>query len=188
MQGRLSQAAPAMRRIETAIRRQRVTLKPQALPWQRPTLVVIDMQPSGFPYASFVRNEVAREIRRAIEDGLAVIIIEYDLDCAGTTDPRLIEIVTATGYKNWCTVKKSQKDGSAEVIQACLKEGYSSDNFRVVGVVTDECVKETVEGLLSRLPECHVEVMADAVTTWSGPRYDWSTFVSSPRLLVTRPS
>lgn len=152
-------------------------------------LIVIDMQPAGFPLALGVRREVMREMRLAIRSGWLIVVVEYDLECAGPTDSRITALLEESGYTNWLPVKKKAEDGSQEIAAALapLLGGIRNQNvpaFRIVGVTTDDCVSKTVHGLLPLFPDCVVEVVTDACTNWEGRRYNWAAFSSSPRVIL----
>lgn len=148
------------------------------------TLVVIDMQPDGFPLALSVRRQVAREVRQAVRLGRPVLIVEYDLECAGKTDDIVMDVLLECDYKHYERQRKSANDGSREVLSACARRGFGTSRFRLCGVMTDECVKATAAGLISLHAHCLIDVVADACITWSGHRYDWSTFSDSARVTV----
>lgn len=145
------------------------------------TLLIIDMQPDGFPLARVVIQPVLREVARAMRLGWSIRVVEYDLECAGKTDDRIIATLTGSRYEGWLPVRKQSEDGSSEVIQS-LTAGDSAELFRVVGVTTDDCIAKTVRGLLGKLPHCIVEVVMDACRNWQADSFDWSTFPSSPRV------
>lgn len=152
-------------------------------------LVVIDMQPQGFPLSGGVTREVMREMRLAIANGWLIVVVEYDLECAGPTDSRILALLTESGYANWITVKKKAEDGSQEIAAALApllagNQFQYAPAFRVVGVTTDDCVTKTVHGLLPLFPDCVVEVVTDACTNWEGRRYNWAAFSSSPQVIL----
>lgn len=154
-------------------------------------LVVIDMQPAGFPLALAVVRQVLREIKLAIERGWTIMIVEYDLECAGPTDSRITALLAESGYQTWLPVKKKAEDGSAEIL-AALPPCATDEPlvFRVVGVTTDDCIAKSVFGLVKRLPTCVVELITDACYNWQGNRFDWSLFAgfSNIKLLAPAPS
>jgi len=150
------------------------------------TMVVIDMQPQGFPNSRSVLRAVKQELLRAMRSNAPIVIVEYDLECAGRTDEELMNLLADSGYQRFRVAAKKSNDGSSEVIDTCSRNGFPADAFRVMGVMTDECVKATVTGLLGKMPHASIEVVTDACRTWSGDRYDWSIFASHPNLkLVT---
>lgn len=152
-------------------------------------LVVIDMQPAGFPLALAVTNQVLREIKLAMENGWTIMIVEYDLECAGPTDSRITALLADSGYQYWFPVKKQAEDGSAEIAAAALPLTSTDEPpvFRVVGVTTDDCIAKSVFGLLKRLPNCVVELITDACYNWQGHRFDWSLFAGFSNIQLFTP-
>lgn len=150
------------------------------------TLLIIDMQPAGFPLARVVIRQVLREVERAVRLGWSIRVVEFDLECAGYTDPKIMAMLGDGRYERWLPVRKEAEDGSREVVQS-LSEDDPQELFRVVGVTTDDCITKTVHGLLERLPRCTVEVVTDACCNWEGDRFDWSTFSSSTRVRLIVP-
>lgn len=147
-------------------------------------LVIIDMQPAGFPLALGVTRQVMREIRKAVELGWLIVVVEYVTadDCAGPTDTRITTLLDESGAR-WIRVKKKSEDGSTEIVEALaglLTGAYP--RFRVVGVTTDDCVTKTVHGLIRLLPSCVVDVVTDACSNWEGRRYNWAAFSTSSRV------
>jgi len=142
-------------------------------------LVIVDMQSQGFPLARSAMRGVKREVRLAMERGWHIIVVEYDLDCAGDTDSDLLELLSDYAFKH--KVKKAHENGSREVVEYCAKHGLPTKLFRVVGVMTDVCVAQTSYGLVGRLSDCTVEVVKSACAC-AFSRYDWNEFPSHERL------
>lgn len=148
-------------------------------------LVVIDMQPAGFPLSRVVTAQVLREIDSAIEQGWTIAIVEFEHEVTGPTDERILERLQSSGYDHWLTVKKKQEDGSAEILAAAqLSREDAAPLFRIVGVTTDDCVTKTAHGLSSKRPDCQVEVVKDACTNWEGHRFNWSAFSHADNVKV----
>lgn len=147
-------------------------------------LVIVDMQSQGFPLARSAMRGVKQEVLRAIARGWHIVVVEYDLECAGQTDSDLLALLT--GYANWQTVKKAKEDGSQEVVAHCLLAELKPSRlmrFRVVGVMTDVCVAQTASGLVGRLSDCTVEVVKSACAC-AFSRYDWNDFPVHERILL----
>ncbi len=143
------------------------------------TLVIVDMQSPGFPLARSAMRGVKREAADAMAQGWHIIVVEFDLECAGETDADLLELLS--GYAKRHLVKKANLDGSKELVDHCREHGLPMELFRVVGVMTDECVAKTTAGLVGRLSDCTVEVVKSACAC-AFSRYDWSTFPKSDRI------
>lgn len=145
------------------------------------TLVIVDMQSQGFPLARSAMRGVKQESRLAMERGWHIIVVEYDLDCAGETDSDLLELLT--GYARVHRVKKAHEDGSREVVDYCAEHGLPTGAFRVVGVMTDVCVAQTAAGLAGLLSASSIEVVKSACAC-AFSRYDWNTFPSHERIRI----
>jgi nicotinamidase-related amidase len=144
-------------------------------------LVIVDMQSQGFPLARSAMRGVKQEVLRAIARGWHIVVVEYDLECAGQTDSDLLALLA--GYANWQTVKKAKEDGSQEVVAHCLLKELQPKLFRVVGVMTDVCVAQTACGLVGRLSDCSLEVVKSACAC-AFSRYDWNEFPVHERILL----
>ena len=108
-------------------------------------LVVVDMQ-EKFNTAQHppTIDGCIKAISRFKERQNAIIFLEYWN--AGITNPSLMKIVE--GYDNFTIMKKSQDDGSQEVLEALsIKTHY---RLWVCGVNIDACVIDTVEGCIKK--------------------------------------
>ena len=137
-------------------------------------LVVIDMQDKF--RASHDQQTiwfVKQEILRAKQAGMAIIIVEFDPHEMGSTHLEIVELLE--GYERCTTVIKTQNDGSEEIVEACLDNGFWMEDFRICGVNSDACVLETVTGLLERISSCDISVVQDACNCLAGMDNDvWS--------------
>lgn len=127
-----------------------------------------------------------RAIAEAMASSWLVLIVEFDIECAGSTDPALMSMLA--GYPHWKLVKKKAEDGSLEVIESVAEAGMSTacpfPGFRLAGVTTDDCISKTAHGLAQRLPDCLVEVIKDACFNWQGSRFDWSQFSRAANIVL----
>lgn len=137
------------------------------------TLVVIDMQPLGFPYARWLIGPVLQQIQRAKALGHGIVLVRYLSSLAGPIAPELINAVA--GYDRSRPATKKLPDGSQEILAACATE-LSTGRFRLCGVTTDECVTKTAHGLARSCPQSRIEVVKAACDCWQGKRFDWSKF------------
>lgn len=122
-------------------------------------LVVVDMQ-CGFR-ASLTESTlaaVATEINEARSNGQAIVILEYAKYPA--THESLLNLVQ--GYEKCVVETKFDDDGSLQIIEACLFNGFSAARFRLCGVNTHACVQSTALGLADRLDESTVQVVKTA--------------------------
>ena len=147
-------------------------------------LLVVDMQPkfkaSG---RGWLLRAVAREVRAAKSAGWGVMFLEYTR-CRGAggvklrdaTHRRLTDLVA--DYGEAVVVHKERDDGSAAVLHAA--EGwYEPDDddstarhidggIRVVGVNTEACVADTVNGLSAAMPGLEITVVGGACNGHGG--------------------
>lgn len=148
-------------------------------------LVVIDMQP-GFPASQDAVTQwfVKQEIERAIKLNLPILLVDYDSHEMGEIYPEITNLVK--GYRLCKPVSKHTTDGSKVVALACIKHGFSTDKMRFCGVNSDACVLETVQGLINKLPDCHITVVQDACNCLTGKTNDvWDEdFPMLPRVHV----
>lgn len=156
-----------------------MTMPSLAVPVSTGALVIVDMQSQGFPLARSAMRGVREQVSLAKERGWHIIVVEYDLDCAGETDSDLLELLA--GYAKVHRVRKAQEDGSREVVEYCAEHRLPVNLFRVTGVMTDVCVAQTSYGLVGRLSDCSVEVVKSACAC-AFSRYDWNSFPSHERL------
>jgi len=121
-----------------------------------PTLIIIDMQ-TKFDVASSSSTvkEIVRQVHLAKNREAPIVLVEYR--GSGKTDPLIIEAIGS--YRSFITILKGKNDGSDEVIEACTKCDISLKRVQVCGVYTSYCVRETVEGLLNKVPHCTVELI-----------------------------
>lgn len=131
------------------------------------TLCVIDMQNQfGVHPFSHVANNCEREIRKAVQDGAGILLVEY-WGC-GATIHQLAKLTQEFPQANIQTITKHGDNGGKEISMAIWKHGMSSSHFKVVGVNTDCCVYQTCNGLMGHYPNAIIEVVADACdSTWS---------------------
>lgn len=130
-------------------------------------LVVIDMQ-DGFSASNDQRtiSFVKQEILRAKQTGMAIVIVEFDPKEMGSTHREIMDLLI--DYERCTTVSKDKDDGSEEILEACLDNGFWMEDFRICGVNSDACVLDTVTGLLERIPSCEITVVQDACNCSTG--------------------
>ncbi len=124
-------------------------------------LVVVDVQPY-FKYSGEERflAAVEKEIVRAVNAGLPVILVEFA--GFGDTYDRLRRHLR--GYPLFERVTKNRRDGSLEVLEACRERGFATSFFRMCGLYTFECIAETAEGLAKNEPGCRIHLVKEALT------------------------
>lgn len=129
------------------------------------TLVVIDMQKRLLPVLkdetivpSIVKNitDLMHEFKFQQWPIMMVQFVQYDTPII----PELLSIVK--NYNCWQLVNKDKVDGSDAVLSQ-LRYWKWPTNFVVSGIYGDECVAETVNGLIYKEPKARVEVMIDAI-------------------------
>jgi hypothetical protein len=127
---------------------------------------VVDVQPKFpvFPETDYIQN-LRRELALAVERQANIVFLEYD--GFGETLPPLKETVNQNRYQRIYYGVKNERDGSVFVRKAVQDRAFYSEQFRVVGAYTDQCVLATVEGIRSWFPRSHIEVVADACRAMS---------------------
>jgi len=127
------------------------------------TLLVIDVQPY-FDSANserVVRN-CRREIRQAMKDKAAVLLVEYDR--CGDSNKSLAKMVKK--YDRGFIVKKAHDDGSSEIKEIITRHRLPKSRIKVTGVNTNACVQGTVKGLVAKSKSIskrfNISVIADA--------------------------
>jgi hypothetical protein len=130
-------------------------------------LVVNDMQP-GFAASADALTIYAIElqIRLAKAKNLPIIVVEYDAHEMGTTIPQIMRHLE--GYARAVVVGKSDDDGSAEIFEAVIDNGFWPENYILCGVNSDACLLETVRGLIARVPTCRIVLFQDACNAENG--------------------
>jgi hypothetical protein len=155
------------------------------------TLVVIDMQPTfeASQETWLIRN-VCREIRKAKQKQLAIVIVRYKGGRLQEQHPDWhvdVRILGALGcYKKVAYVTKTRSDGSNQVIEAIENRSFSPSNLLIVGVNTDACVADTVNSLSEKLPDSRIWVIADACHTDHGNRRATGRYWISRRKNIKR--
>jgi nicotinamidase-related amidase len=129
------------------------------------TLVVIDMQATFIAANNRrVRNNCKREILNAMLCGASIIFVEYV--CQGPTIPGLLKLTDS--YRKTFIVRKSQTDGSQEVLKTIKDHRLPKDHIKVCGVYTGCCVVETVAQLRTMLfRKFKLKVIGDACGSYS---------------------
>jgi nicotinamidase-related amidase len=145
------------------------------------TLVVIDMQPDCFLYARWMINPVVAQMREAARQGQGVVLVQYVVGLADEIAPQVLQAYTE--FSRRALAVKTQEDGSAEVLAACMDAGLSTNRFRICGVTTDDCVTRTAHGLARLCPAARIEVIKSACECWQGNRFDWSNFSHLPNVV-----
>lgn len=144
---------------------------------QNRTLVIIDMQ------RTFVRECMVDEesiipvicelVEQAIENKWGIIVVEF-YNMGKTID----EITNAIGdYQHQKTVTKNRTDGGKEVVR-CLNENDKwSRNLLICGVYGNECVADTVKGILTNSDVVEVDIVDDAISPGYTSRIDEDEYV-----------
>ena len=134
-------------------------------------LCIIDMQPyfdaSNEPW---LLNNVLAEIKKAKKNNDYIIVLEYD-GC-GETHPDIIK--ACDGYNRYYHEVKSSQSGAPNIIFIMRENNIQADHFIIVGVETESCILETVEGIVRKIPKSKVTVVADAINSQYIGDYDHS--------------
>jgi hypothetical protein len=75
-------------------------------------------------------------------------------------------------YSKVSRVRKSEPDGSKQILLQASAGNYSVERVRVVGVERSNCVYETICGLQRLRPETYIEVAVDATADPELYNYD----------------
>ena len=149
------------------------------------TLIVIDVQ-EGFTQllqprvAARFLTAVRAQVVQAIRDNADIVIVEYDDEEFGATHKNLKRL--ACNHLNHTFVYKWDNDGSSQIIKALRESEFNTKRFKVVGLNTEACVRETVEGLHKELPSARLEVIQNACETANPIKDPWSSYMVSERI------
>lgn len=147
------------------------------------THIVVDMQP-GFAEASANPWTIAVNeylLKRAVEEGRAVVVLENTPKLKGHTFPRLLRVLE--GYRRAVVVSKYDDDGSKQVIETCQRYGFDDSQFEGSGVHTDACVLATLNGVATLRPHSCVRAIREGC--WSNtPCGMWSDFSRVPNVSI----
>ena len=144
------------------------------------SLVIVDMQ-QNFPAA----NEpsailgAAKEIERAKKRKAGIVFLEFqNLDPTHEVYRKLLK-----DYPYLVRTRKSEMDGSEQVLRALRRKKFDVDRIRVCGVNSCHCVRATVDGLLLR-SDAKIEVSTKACACdcqhqacWRNYRHDRLTLL-----------
>jgi nicotinamidase-related amidase len=144
------------------------------------TLVVVDMQPNfAATRHLWLINNIKREIKKSFRRREPIVFLEYKYH--GFTYECLKRIVRNYSHKD--VAIKQNNNGAKELIDICVQRQFAMDKFRFVGVNTDCCVRDTVHGVLDRLPDAKLEVIKDCCNTVYLNRHSvWGSFRSNSNL------
>ncbi len=130
-------------------------------------LVVVDME---FDFRANMTAEqvrtVAALIREAVRSESFIVFLVF----LSETLPQLLQC--AQGYARCVQVKKSQIDGSAEVLDACVGGYYDTSAFVLCGIATHCCVARTAHELAWKKPDSTIEVVMEGCGDGNGNRWD----------------
>ena len=129
-----------------------------------------------------VQRSVQREIRQAMKNGAGILYVEFD--GYGSTKPELTYLTRKN--KRVSRVLKSYDDGSTNVIEQLHKRRFNKSHLKVVGVNTDYCVYETVQGLREKLPQAKIEVIADACSSNASHKNGLKKIKRIPNIKILR--
>jgi len=106
------------------------------------TLVVVDMQVNFKAYRGVI-SACERAVNKAMKNKAAIVFLEYKDH--GPTHTRLSKLVK--NYERKIFMTKPRNDGSKQVNNACINFKFPKNHYKVCGVNTNYCVRETVCGL-----------------------------------------
>lgn len=108
-------------------------------------LCVIDVQPRFKSAAEHVIPEVVHQIKLAIKRKSPIVLVEYGIEF-----PSYDEVYEAFYCANptlRTIVKKTQDDGSDDIIDGMKVKDFKFNRIRLCGVNTCSCVEKTARGL-----------------------------------------
>lgn len=124
---------------------------------QDTTLVIVDMQ-SSFAASALVLPAVMDEIKLALQNNWAIVILEYFNQ--GPTYPCILEL--AKQSRRHTVQTKFTDGGEREIRIACQSLNFPTERFRVCGVNTHACVSQTVSGITKTYTHSMVLVVQKA--------------------------
>lgn len=113
---------------------------------------------------------VSKEVKAAIQRRQPVLIVEYDPSEVGPTHDCILELVSR--YARALRITKHAADGSHQLLDVCILNNLPHSRLRVVGVNSDACVLETIEGYISLVPDCTITVVRPACNCLTGDTND----------------
>ncbi len=153
-------------------------------PLVTPVLAIVDMQAGeGNAQEELLILSIKRLIRAAIKGNWPVMVIELldDGPCRPTNHGLMCLL---NDYPRLVLCPKKQNDGSAEISQACMQNGFPTEHIVVCGVNADVCIKSTVLGLASRFRHSIIEVVKDACNACAATRH-WLEMAETGNVQVT---
>ncbi len=127
------------------------------------TLVVVDMQPTGFTAAGEpnVINGCRKAVEKAVKNNNPVIFLEF---YGGDRWPTASQLTDVTdGYNRAYFLSKDEQDGSPQVADLMNRKRLPKKKIKVCGVNTTACVLSTVQGLRQRMKDSSLVLLEDAV-------------------------
>jgi len=111
------------------------------------TLCIIDMQTKFWGCKTAIISKVIHEIKKASRRKDPIIVVEYV--SFGSTVKKIMEAIKKSGC-DYTIVTKHNDDGGDEIAEACIKNGFFTPRYRLVGLYRSACVKETAKGMAWR--------------------------------------
>jgi len=133
------------------------------------TLVIIDMQDFYLEEGSIVgskdsleisilKSNIVSLIQKFMDNNYPIILVEYG--GSGRTNKYILDAIS--GYDNCYNATKYKCDGSAEIIEI-INTLNLPKNINVCGVYSDQCVKDSVIGLLKKDSSIEIEFHEECV-------------------------
>jgi len=148
---------------------------------EKRVLVIIDMQKD---FQAALGSEIIKEILKQINiskgQNLPIVFVRYQGE--GEIVPCLLK---RAKKRMVFFITKDDCDGSREIISLLKKKKIKSRKLRICGVNTDECVQETVKGLLDREPSIDLEVVKKGCASFFGTGEDlWKNYPKKENLKI----
>lgn len=122
------------------------------------TLCIIDMQPYFKTATKSLADRIAQEIRKSQKRREGIILLEY-YNLGNTYKNILNEL---RSYDRQTTIAKYADNGANELLAAARSLRFNMSHFRICGVNTCACVRETFWGVHNRT-EAKVTLLSDLV-------------------------
>jgi hypothetical protein len=148
------------------------------------SLIISDVQRCFGSCTEALLDAVERQVKLAMQRRWWIIMLEYDSANRGRTHERILNLLK--GYERMIWWDKGRATGGgAQVEMSCFDFRYPSHVFRVVGINTDECNLDTINGVLARFPRAVIRTIKEACNTDSGSPDPWQKYPNVPNLAIS---
>jgi len=137
-------------------------------------LVIVDIQPLfKASKKKTLHKYIIKEIDRAIRYRSYICLLEYE----GHGDTLEIISDRCKYYDKLFKCVKCSDDGSIDILDKMNELGINYNrivNYRICGINTSYCVKETAQGLAIMLPKSNIKIVLNACNCfYKQPKLNW---------------